>query len=633
MAFNKDTFGAGLTRRSALLALGAGGGFTVLGGAAAAHGARADEDARFTSGVASGDPKRDAVVIWTRAVAVNQAGQPLAVAFEVARDAGFEHVIRQGTAWTDARRDWTVKLDIQGLTAGMTLYYRFRAGSVVSAVGRTRTLPGEETGAIRLALASCSNFPAGYFTAYRAIAQTPDLDAVVHVGDYIYEYGADGYQGDTGRRLGRIHEPAWNLLTLDDYRARFAQYRADEDLQAAHAAAPFITIWDDHETANNSWAGGAQNHDPETEGRWMARRDAALQAYFEWMPMRDPRGGQAAERLNREYRFGDIASVFVIESRLTGRDEPLIYSRDLPWLENAYDMADPAAPRFLAPGETPSGRVQRLRAPFDMTGSEPRAVTDYDEVLRQANEGLAPGHAYRPDSERFEAEILAEPSRSMLGQAQEAWLAGALTRSVQSGQAWQILANQTVMGRMRAPDYMTLLPQDIVRAAVEADGYARRWLESTRWGLPINLDSWDGYPAARERLYDAVKSARARLAVLSGDSHMFWGNDLHDPRDGAQIGVEFATAGITSPSGYGNLSDDERVFEIAAEAMTGHNRDISFANVKDRGFVLLTIDHETIMADYVRMETVEAPSSRSEVFFSLVTRREPDGGVTPLQQV
>jgi alkaline phosphatase D len=621
----------GLTRRSALLALGAGGGFTVLGGQAAARESRADAEAAFTSGVASGDPKRDAVVIWTRAMPVEDLAV-LAVAFEVAEDADFSRVIRDGVAWTGADRDWTVKIDIQGLRPGMTLHYRFRAGPAMSPTGRTRTLPAEDADGVRIVLASCSNYPSGFFGAYRAIAGIEDLDAVVHVGDYIYEYGPDGYGGETGRRIGRVHQPARNLVTLDDYRERFAQYRADADLQAAHAAAPFITIWDDHETANDSWTGGAANHAPETEGRWKDRRDAALRAYFEWMPMRDPRGGQAAERLNREYDFGAIATLFVIETRLTGRDRPLSYGRDLPWVENVYDMADPAAPRLLEPGESASGPAERLPAPFDMSGVEPRRVTDYADVRRQADEGLDAGHEHLPDTEAFEA-ILADPSRSMMGPAQESWLAGAMARSVRRGQAWQVLGNQTVMGRMRPPDYMSLLPADIVRAAMEADGFARRWLERTRLGLPINLDSWDGYPAARERLYDASREAGASLVVLSGDSHMFWGNDLHDPRDGALAGVEFGTAGITSPSGYGNLSDDPRIFDIAAEAMTAHNPDISFANVEDRGFVLVTADSEAVRADFVRMDYVERPGGRPETFLSLRAGRGRDGQVSRLERV
>ncbi|TRO89934.1 alkaline phosphatase [Glycocaulis profundi] len=621
----------GLSRRSALLALGAGGGFTVLGGRAAARESRADAEAVFTSGVASGDPKRDAVVIWTRATPLEDLAA-LTVAFEIAEDADFSRVIREGVAWTGADRDWTIKIDIQGLRPGMTLHYRFRAGPVMSPTGRTRTLPADDADAMRIVLASCSNYPSGFFGAYRAIAEIEDLDAVVHVGDYIYEYGPDGYDGETGRRIGRVHQPARNLLTLDDYRARFAQYRADADLQAAHAAAPFITIWDDHETANDSWAGGAANHDPEAEGRWEDRRDAALQAYFEWMPMRDPRAGRAAERLNREYDFGTIATLFVIETRLTGRDRPLSYGRDLPCVENTYDMTDPAAPRFLEAGESALGPVERFPAPFDMSGAEPRRVTDYAEVRRQAEDGLDIGHEHMPDTRAFET-VRADPSRTMMGLEQEAWLAEALARSVRRGQAWQVLGNQTVMGRMRAPDYMSLLPAEIVRAAVEADGFARRWLERTRLGLPINLDSWDGYPVARERLYDTSREAEASLVVLSGDSHMFWGNHLHDPRDDALIGVEFGTAGITSPSGYGNLSDDPRIFDIAAEAMTSHNPDISFANVKDRGFVLLTADSETVRADFVRMDDVARPDARPETFLSLRAARHGEGRVGRLEKL
>src|SRR5690606_20215125 len=301
--------------------------------------------------------------------------------------------------------------------------------------------------------------------ACRAIAELAEPGgAVVHLGDYIYEYGVDGYGGPESRALGREHDPAHEIVTLDDYRRRFAQYRTDPDLQAAHARAAFITVWDDHETANNSWMGGASAHDEDTEGPWDQRRDAAIQAYFEWLPMRDPAPGRPAHVLNRVYDFGDLLSLIAVETRLTGRTQA------------------PSATRDMI---------------FDAEG--------------------------RPDAARFEAEVLNRPERSMMGAAQEAWLEDALTASVQCGTAWQMLANQVIVARMRAPDFMSVMPEDLLQEAMSRPG-SRRWLESTRLGLPINLDAWDGYPAARLRLYDAARRSRSNLAVLSGDTHMFWGN-------------------------------------------------------------------------------------------------------------
>ena len=558
------------TRRQLLGGLGAG--FIALGGCASTQ-ARADQPARFDWGVASGDPKADAIVLWTRAVPMDEASD-VRVRFELARDDAFTEIVRAGVVETHAARDFTVKVDVRGLEPGARYVYRFMAGDQVSSVGRTRTLP-EGDAPVRLALASCANYPSGFYNAYREIANTPDLDAVVHVGDYIYEYGQDEYDGATGRRLGRLVAPPHEILTLADYRERFACYRADEDLQAAHAAAAFITIWDDHETANNSWTGGSNNHDEGAEGRWLDRRDAALQAYFEWMPMRDPEPGQPRERLNRVYDFGAVGTLLVIETRLTGRSEQLSWSHDMP-------------------------------------------LTDSGEW----------------DVERFETEVLADPSRSMMGPEQEAWLEEAMTRSKARGVTWQILANQTVMARMRTPDFTQALPASLVEAAFENGGYVASWLERSRLHLPAGLDSWDGYPAARRRLYDSARRAGSDLVVLSGDSHMFWANDLHHPADEGQVAVEFGAAGITSPSGYGYLDDGTGVvYDVAEREMAAFNPDVSFANVRDHGYVLITAGRDAMTAEYFKVSTIESREYQAERFLMVRTRPGQGAGPSALERL
>ncbi|PKP83258.1 MAG: alkaline phosphatase [Alphaproteobacteria bacterium HGW-Alphaproteobacteria-18] len=555
----KTLIDTGISRREALLGLG-GGGFTLLGGCAST-GRPADVDAAFTSGVASGDPTQTSVVIWTRAYSPEVTSVP--VAFEVAEDAAFQTIVRRGTALASAARDYTVKVDIESLAPGKRYHYRFTAGQNVSPAGQTRTLRDTSGQSVRLAVASCANFGSGFYNAYRAIAERPDLDAVIHLGDYIYEYGPDGYDGETGKRIGRIAEPAHDTVTLADYRARFASYRRDPDLQAAHAAAPFITIWDDHETANNSWMGGAANHKEDTQGSWEARCEAALQAYFEWMPMRDPKAGMAAKTLTRTYDFGDIASLIVIESRLTGRGEALSLN----------------------------------------------GVTD---------------------PEAFEAGPLADPARTMLGTPQEAWLDGELRRSAAAGKAWQVLGNQTVMAPMRTPDYTAILPEDMMAAIQAKGGYSARWIERSKLGLPVNLDSWDGYPAARERLLTSALEAAANLVVLSGDSHMFWANDLYRDSDSAFAGVEFATGSLTSPGGYENLTSDPRIFDIAAKAIPEKNRGVRFANVKDKGFILLTLTQETAQAEYVRVSTILSQDFEISTFLTAQSRRGADGKASEL---
>lgn len=554
--------GLGPSRRGALALFGAGG-------ALAASGAKAQslKPVRFTHGVACGDPTRTGLVIWTRAVP--EEGGAVVLNWEVALDPDFQRMAATGQCQTGPACDYTAKVEVEGLRAGLTYFYRFRSGDAVTVTGCGRTLPPKGIEAARFAVVSCAHYGFGYFNAYRALAErSPPIDAVIHLGDYIYEYGVDGYGGPTSVELGRQAQPAHEIVTLDDYRQRFAQYRSDPDLQALHARAAFITVWDDHETGNNSWMGGASIHDPDTEGPWEARRDAALQAYFEWLPMRDPKPGQPSHVLNRTYDYGDLVSLLVIETRLTGRMQALSATRDM--------------------------------------------VRDEDG---------------RPDVARFEAEVLNAPERSLMGARQEAWLEGELAASKQRGVGWQMLANQTVMARMRAPDYLSILPEDIKAEAMSRSG-ARRWLESTRLGLPINFDAWDGYPAARLRLYDSVKRTGARLAVLTGDTHMFWSNRLHDPRDESPVGVEFAVGSVTSPGGYEGISPDPRIFGIASKALSDKNPDVRFAHVHEHGFLIVTVRRDVIETDYVRVPTILERTDASETFARIVADETLDLSIT-----
>src|SRR5262245_61219369 len=306
-----------LTRRGAL-------GFGAAGLAAACattEGPSYTGKAAFNHGVASGDPTQGKVIIWTR-VTPETAG-PVPVRWIVARDPAFKTIVRRGTFTTGPERDYTVKVDVDGLSAGATYHYYFIAGRTASQGGVTKTLPGGGTADYHLAVVSCSNWPFGYFNAYREIAKRKDVDAVIHLGDYIYEYGQTGYGGNVGKELGRNHEPASECVKLADYRTRYAQYRSDPDLQAAHAAAPWFCTWDDHETANNSYATGAENHQPETEGTWSERKAAAVQCYLEWMPVRDPVPGRPREAIFRKFDIGDLATLFLLESRLIARGPDL----------------------------------------------------------------------------------------------------------------------------------------------------------------------------------------------------------------------------------------------------------------------------------------------------------------------
>lgn len=303
-------------------ALGAGLAASLTTGCATPGGASAPAgESPFRHGVASGDPLADRVILWTR---VSGAGAgPLRVAWQVARDPGLRDVAVRGSTATDAGRDYTVKVDALGLEPGTAYFYGFEALGVPSPVGRTRTLPTGPTDRVRLAAVSCSSWPHGFFNAYGGIARRGDLDLVLHLGDYLYEY-RNGTYGD-GAPIGRVPEPDREIATLADYRARHAQYRTDPDLQEAHRRHPFVAIWDDHESANNAWWGGAANHQPERgEGEWSVRRDAAIRAYFEWLPIR-PFAGQP-RRIYRSFRLGDLADLAVLDTRIIGRDRPLAAS-------------------------------------------------------------------------------------------------------------------------------------------------------------------------------------------------------------------------------------------------------------------------------------------------------------------
>lgn len=286
----------------------------------------------FEHGVASGDPLPTAVVIWTRVSVAGGAAEPVDVEWAVARDPDFVAVVARGVAATDAAVDHTVKVDVGGLEPGTTYYYQFTALAAGSPIGRTRTAREGATERLRFALASCSNYPYGFFNAYAAIAQRADLDAVIHLGDYIYEY-AEGDFG-LGAPLGRAPEPSTETLTLDDYRRRHALYKRDPDLQEAHRQHPFLAVWDDHEVANNAWREGAENHEP-NEGSYAERRAAAVRAYFEWMPVREAPDG-SDDRVYRSFRFGDLADLVLLDTRHAGRDQQAADSCD------AATIADPA---------------------------------------------------------------------------------------------------------------------------------------------------------------------------------------------------------------------------------------------------------------------------------------------------
>jgi alkaline phosphatase D len=281
----------------------------------------------FGHGVASGDPLPDGVVIWTRitpsvdATPGSGLGAPTAVTWAVATDEAFTEVVATGSVTTDPASDHTVKVDVDGLAAATEHHYRFTALGATSPVGRTRTAPatGSDAQVLRFGVASCSNYEGGFFSAYRHLADRDDLDAVLHLGDYLYEYGVGTY-GSGGPE--RVHDPATEILSLSDYRRRHALHKTDPDLARLHQRYAFVTTIDDHEVTNDAHAAGAENHDPATEGDYLERRAAAMQAYFEWMPIRATGGAAEPTRIYRQLGFGGLAEIFMLDERTYRSPQP-----------------------------------------------------------------------------------------------------------------------------------------------------------------------------------------------------------------------------------------------------------------------------------------------------------------------
>jgi alkaline phosphatase D len=291
--------------------------------------------APFYHGVASGDPLDDRVIIWTRVTPVDSVSK-ISVTWQMAEDEAFSTVYKTDTVSTSPLRDYTVKVDVLGLKPGRHYYYRFSALGATSMVGRTKTLP-LQTDSVSLAVVSCSNWEFGYFNAYEKISERA-VDAVVHLGDYIYEYGVGGYGDST---VDRKHLPAHEIITLQDYRTRYSQYHTDQGLRKARQQHAFISIWDDHEVANNVFTQGAQNHQPDKEGDFEKRKAAARQAYYEWLPIRE------GQKHYRAFSFGNLVDLIMLDERLEGRTKSVDSISDPKYTSDAQTMLGSEQVRWL----------------------------------------------------------------------------------------------------------------------------------------------------------------------------------------------------------------------------------------------------------------------------------------------
>lgn len=518
----------------------------------------------FEHGVASGDPLQDRVILWTRLTPSDSSAR-LQVTWEIALDQQFKQIIKTDKVTTAAAQDFTVKVDAIGLKPNQSYFYRFSFGDKISPVGQTKTLP-TSTSKVSFAVCSCSNYPAGYFYVYREMAKQ-NVDVVIHLGDYIYEYGADGYATEDAAKLGRTL-PANNdkeIIKLDDYRKRYALYRKDKDLQALHHRHPFIVIWDDHELANDAWREGAENHTEETanaknEGKFSERKLAALQAYFEWMPIR-PIDDQHI-KIYRQFDFGNLVQLTMLDTRIIARDQQLDY-------------------------------------------------VDY----MTAN-GL--------NAAKFQAD-LTNPARTLMGYTQRDWLLGKLQ---QSNATWNVLGQQILMAKMLIPAELLLSLAEITSGNPTADTLNKMNTQITELVTlkmrlkqgdpsltsqekariltvaPYNLDAWDGYFVEREILYGTLAQLNKKVVVLAGDTHNAWSSNLYS-KDGAFVGVELATSSVSSPGLEKYLNIPLAQLQQFEFAFTTLIDELNYCNLNQRGYLMVQFDETQVQSQWVYVDSIK----------------------------
>lgn len=512
--------------------------------------ARPSSNAAFTHGVASGDPLQSAVIIWTRAVPADNAAKA-DIIWEIASDKTFKSIVASDRVSAKASQDYTVKVDVKGLSPDSQYYYRFRSADSVSAIGETRTLPSNDVSEVTFGVFSCSNYPAGFFTPYMEAAKNSNIDYVLHLGDYIYEYDGEGYATENAKQIGRTFEPDndTELFTLADYRRRYALYRTDEGLLALHQNKPFIVVWDDHEVSNDTYKDGAQNHQDD-EGDFFNRRAAAIQAYYEWLPIR-PTFGEARMEIYRQFTFGKLLDLYMLDTRVLARDKQLEYAH--------YRDKDTKA--------------------FNQT-------------------------AFTKD--------ISNPQRGLLGDAQRKWLNEAMRNS---SAKWQVLGQQLLMGRMLFPvSIFNGVPREQIPAHVSnlaeikrkqqrGETLSEKELQLVASVMPYNLDAWDGYPVERERLLMQLKQLNKPVIALAGDTHNAWHNTL-TLADGTKVAVELATPGVSSPGMENYLSMDNKAAEAMAKDLPMLIDDLQYCNLHQRGFLTLNVTNEEANATWYFVDDI-----------------------------
>lgn len=530
----------------------AAAGALITGTAGCLSSTSSATNATFTHGIASGDPLSDAVILWTRAFPEDHSNQATLI-WEMSLTSDFAQLVASGQAVAKKNQDFTVKVDVVGLKPATPYFYRFRSANNISQIGQTLTLPKGHVDSVTFGVVSCSNYPSGYFAPYKLISEDAAIDYVLHLGDYIYEYHNTGYGTERAEELGRTlpENNKDEIISLEDYRRRYALYRTDKGLLALHQNKPFIVVWDDHEIANDTYMHGAANHSAD-EGDFYERRTAAIQAYYEWLPIRPPKGNTDLT-IYRQFTFGNLVNLYMLDTRIIGRDKPLSYG-------------------------------------------------DY----RNAESGEF-------DQQRFMQDISAT-DRSLLGNDQRTWLAQALQNGEAK---WQVLGQQLLMGRILLPaSIFSGIPLDQIAAHIhqlanikrkQMTGETLSDTESKMFAvyMPNNLDAWDGYPVERERLLMQLKALGKPVISLAGDTHNAWYNTL-TTQAGEAVATELATASVSSPGMESYLSLDKQSASLMSEDLPVLVKDLNYCNVHQRGFLTVRFTQDEAKAVWSFVDSVDS---------------------------
>lgn len=539
--------------------------------------------APFYHGVASGDPLKDAVIIWTR---VTTNATEVTVNWKVATDATMATIVKQGTVTTSDAKDYTVKIDVTDLNPNTTYYYQFEALGQSSEIGKTRTSPTGNVDNVRFGIVSCSNYQNGYFNAYQELSERTDIDAVIHLGDYIYEYETGGYGYSDA--VGRGHLPENEIITLSDYRVRYSYYRLDPMLRSVHQQHPFILVWDDHEFSNDANKFGAENHDEATEGSWETRKNNAYKAYFEWMPVRA--NSIQEYRLYRDFSYGNLADIFMLDTRIEGRGESVTTEEKMPTddkKELKARVQQMVAENSLETMEDFKSAITEI-APYFIQQSE-LTQEEFDFVLEQfatvaynyKNSGTR-RLANKVDQTKLES-LLEKSSKtnnstkvagkatyeSLLGGAQFSWLLNQLSSS---SATWKIIGNQVMM-----MNYI---------------------------GVPTS-DAWDGYSEERALLYEHIYDNNINnVVVLTGDIHSTFAGDLR--YNGNCIGAEFVVPSVTSQNldAFGGIATG--LAEFYTRLLNSHIKEV---DLDAHGYFVLDVKENRVQADWFYINDVTAPNS------------------------